>query len=75
VIAAALTLILSCSLVFTFIIPAAEADETIYIRVDESTDTSSANITSVDNVTYTFTGDNYGSMVIEKDNIVVNGAG
>ena len=53
VIAAALTLILSCSLVLMFSIPVAEAGATVYIRVDGSIDPPSANITSADNVTYT----------------------
>ena len=45
----------------------------IYIRADGSVDPSTASILNVDN-RYTFTADIYGSVVIEKDNIVVDGA-
>ena len=34
-----------------------------------------AYITSTDNFTYTFTGNNYDSLEIERDNIIVDGAG
>lgn len=50
-----------------------EASGTIYIRANglvEGTD----NIISADNVTYTFTGNINDSIVVEKDNIVVDGA-
>ena len=49
--------------------------ETVYIRADGSVDPSTAPISSVDNVTYTFTDNIYDSIVIERDNIVVDGAG
>jgi len=52
-----------------------QASGTIYIRADGSIDPSSANIMSVDNVTYIFTGNNYDEIVVERDNIVVDGAG
>jgi len=48
---------------------------TIYIRADGSIDPSTAPIYTVDNVTYTFTGNINDSIVIERDNIVVDGAG
>jgi len=48
---------------------------TIYIKADGSIDPPTANITTTDNVTYTFTYNNYGSIVIERDNITVDGAG
>ena len=47
----------------------------IYIRADGSVDPDTAPISSVDNVTYTFTGNIYDSIVVERDNIVVDGAG
>ena len=75
VIAAALTLILSCSLVLMFSIPVAEAGATVYIRVDGSIDPSWANITSVDNVTYTLIGNVNDSVVVQRANIVVDGVG
>jgi parallel beta-helix repeat protein len=49
---------------------------TIYIRADGSVDPDTAPISTVDNVTYTFLGNIiYDSIVVEKDNIVVDGAG
>ncbi|WP_042667310.1 NosD domain-containing protein, partial [Desulfurococcus amylolyticus] len=47
---------------------------TVYIRADGSIDPPTAPIRRVGNV-YTFTDDIYGSIVIQKDNIVVDGAG
>jgi parallel beta-helix repeat protein len=47
----------------------------IYIKADGSIDPSTANITSSDNVTYTFTADINASIVVEKNNTVVDGAG
>jgi parallel beta-helix repeat protein len=47
----------------------------VTIHADGSVDPSSALITSVDNVTYTFTGNISGRVVVERDNIVVDGAG
>ena len=52
-----------------------EAADPIYIRADGSIEPSTANITSLDNVTYTFTDNNYESIIIKRDNIVVDGAG
>jgi parallel beta-helix repeat protein len=49
--------------------------ETIYINSDGSVSPSSAPISTVDNVTYTFTGDINDSIVVERNNIVVDGTG
>jgi parallel beta-helix repeat protein len=46
----------------------------IYIRADGSIDPPTANLTTYDNVTYTFTGHNHDSIVVERDHIVVDGA-
>ncbi len=46
----------------------------IYIRADGSVDPPTVPISSVDNITYTFTGNIDESIVIERDNIVVDGA-
>ena len=54
--------------------PAKAAGVTIYIRADGSVDPSSAPILNVENVNYTFTGDIYESIIVERDNIVVDGA-
>jgi len=51
-----LTLLLIGMLTLAFNIRPVEASGTIYIRGDGSVDSSTANITSVDNVTYTLTG-------------------
>jgi parallel beta-helix repeat protein len=51
------------------------ASGSIHIRADGSIEPLTANITSVDNVTFTFTGEIHESIVIERDNIVVDGAG
>ncbi len=48
--------------------------ETIHIRADGSIDPPTANITSTDNITYTFTDNNYDSIGVERDNIVIDGA-
>ena len=54
------------------------AGGTIYIRADGNVDPETAPISSVDNITYTFTdnitGDASG-IAVERDNIVVDGAG
>lgn len=46
----------------------------IYIRADGSIDPPEANITNLNNANYTFTDDNFASLVIERDNIIVDGA-
>ena len=51
------------------------AQGTIYIRADGSIDPPTAPISTVDNVTYIWTGNIYDSIVVERDNIVVDGAG
>jgi len=48
-------------------------DTKIYIRADGSIEPSTANITTADNVVYTFTGNNSERMIIERDNIIVDG--
>ena len=52
-----------------------KASATVYIRADGSVDPLTAPISSVDNVTYTFTANIYDSIVVERDNIIVDGAG
>jgi parallel beta-helix repeat protein len=51
---------------------------TVYIRADGSVDPSTAPISTIDNVTYTLTGDitsDADGIVIERDNVVLDGAG
>ena len=66
-------MLLSTAVVMEFIRPVV-AQGTIYIRANGSVDPPTANITSVDNVTYTFTDNIIDSIVVQKDNIVVDGA-
>ncbi len=70
-----LTLLLVSTLTLTFNIQQVRANGTIYIKADGSVDPEAAPISSVDNVTYTFTDNIYDSIVVERDNIVVDGAG
>jgi parallel beta-helix repeat protein len=52
-----------------------QANGTVYIRADGSVDPSTAPITTTDNITYVFTGNLSESLVIERDNIIIDGAG
>jgi parallel beta-helix repeat protein len=56
-------------------VPLVWGSGTIYIRADGSIDPPTTPITTVDNVTYTFTDSINESIVVERDNIVVDGAG
>jgi len=69
------TLLFIGMLTLAFNIQPAKASGTIYIRADGSVDPPTAPISTVDNITYTFTGNINESIVIERDNIVVDGAG
>jgi len=51
------------------------ASGTINIRIDGSVDPSDAPIETSDNVTYTFNADINDSIVVERDNIVIDGSG
>jgi len=51
-----------------------EASGTIYIRADGSVD-GTTDISTVDNVTYTFTGDINDQIVVQRNNTVIDGAG
>ena len=52
-----------------------EATATIHIRANGSVEPDTAPISTVDNVTYTFTDNINESIVVERDNIVVDGNG
>jgi parallel beta-helix repeat protein len=58
-----------------FIVHMGKSTATIYIRADGSVHPPDAPIASTDNVTYTFTGNVNDSIVIERDNITIDGAG
>ena len=68
-------LLLTSMLTLVFNIQPVKASGTVYIRADGSVDPPDARISSVDNVTYTFTDNINDSVVIERDDIVVDGAG
>jgi parallel beta-helix repeat protein len=70
-----LTLLLTSMLTLAFNIQPAKASGTIYIRADGSIEPPSTPISSVDNVTYTFSNNISDSIVIERDNILVDGMG
>jgi parallel beta-helix repeat protein len=53
----------------------ATIDRSIYIRADGSIDPPTANITTADNFTYTFDGSVDNSVLVERDNIVIDGEG
>ena len=68
-------LLVTSMLTLAFNIQPVKASGTIYIRADGSIDPPTAPISTVDNITYTFAGDINNAIVIERDNIVVDGAG
>jgi parallel beta-helix repeat protein len=70
-----LTMLIITTLALAFNIEPVKASGTIYIRADGSIDPPTAPISSVDNVTYTFTDNINDSIVVERDNIVIDGAG
>jgi parallel beta-helix repeat protein len=70
-----LTLLLTGMLTLAFNIKPAKASGTIYIRADGSIDPPTAPISTLDNITYTFTDNIYDEIVVERDSIVVDGRG
>jgi len=69
-----LTLLVISMLTLAFNIQQVRASGTIYIRADGSVE-GTTDISSADNITYTFTDNIYDSIVVERDDIVVDGAG
>jgi parallel beta-helix repeat protein len=62
--------------VFTFtVLPAKAQSGTIIINPNGSITPSNANITTSDKVTYTFNGDNDEPIVVQRSNIIIDGAG
>jgi len=70
-----LSLISIGMLTLPFNVQPVKASGTIYIRADGSIDPPTAPISTSDNITYTLTADIYDMIVIQRDNIVVDGAG
>jgi parallel beta-helix repeat protein len=59
-----------------FNVQTVRAQPAIYIMPDGSISSYvPANITTSDNVTYTFTGDNYLPIIVNRSNIIINGMG
>lgn len=52
-----------------------ETPGTVYIRADGAVDPPTAPILNVGNVYYTFTADIYDSIVVQRSNIIIDGAG
>ncbi|MCK4482429.1 right-handed parallel beta-helix repeat-containing protein, partial [Candidatus Bathyarchaeota archaeon] len=55
--------------------PVRASDGTIYVRADGSIDPSDAPIRTDDNVTYTFADSIYDEIVVERSNVIIDGAG
>ena len=73
-----LTLLLMSMLTLAFNIQPVKASGIIYIRADGSVDPPTAPISTLDNVTYALTGNitsDADGIVVERDNIIVDGAG
>jgi parallel beta-helix repeat protein len=70
-----LTLVLIGMLMLASRIQPVKTSETIYIRADGSVDPPTAPILTIDNVTYIFMSDINGSIVVERDNIIIDGSG
>jgi nitrous oxidase accessory protein NosD len=71
----ALIMHIICAFLVSLRIPAVEAFETVYIRSDGSIDPPSALISPVGNDTYYLIGNVLASIVIERDDIKIDGQG
>jgi parallel beta-helix repeat protein len=69
------SILLSSMLLSAFNIQSVKAAGTIYINADGSISPQEAPISSPDNITYTLTGNVADSIVVERSNIIVDGAG
>jgi len=67
------SLLLISMLTLAFNVQPVKASGTIYIKADGSIDQPTAPISTVDNVTYTFTGNISDEVVVERSNIVIDG--
>jgi len=71
-----MALLLTSTLALPFNIQRVKAEPgTIYIRADGSVDPRTAPISTLDNVTYTFADNIYQGIVVERSNIIIDGAG
>ncbi len=69
-----LTLLLVGMLAWAFDIQPTKAGKTIYIRADGSVE-GTTDTTTVDNIVHTFTNDISDSLVVERDDITIDGMG
>ena len=67
------TILVTGVLILAYSIQPVEASGTIYIRADGSIDPSTALISTMDNVTYTFDDDIHNEIVVERGNIIIDG--
>ena len=68
--------LLACSMIAgMLVVMPADAAETVYIRADGSIDPVTAPISTADDIVYTLTADMTDPIVIERDGIVLDGAG
>jgi uncharacterized repeat protein (TIGR02543 family) len=68
-------LLFSSLFMFASAVQPVKAQGTIYIRANGSIDPPTANITTSDSITYTFTGNNYLPIVVQRSNIIIDGNG
>ena len=66
-------LFLISALTLVFNVQPAKVSGTMYIRADGSVDPPDAPISTNDNIVYTLTNNVYASIVVERDNIVIDG--
>jgi len=67
------SVLMLCSLILVSDFHICSATGTVYIRADGSIDPVSANITSSDNSSYSFTGNISSSIVVQRSDIVIDG--
>lgn len=72
---AVFALVSFAALTSAFTVQSVEASESVYIRSDGNVEPWTAPILTADKVTYTFIGDIHGSIVVERDKIVIDGGG
>jgi len=70
-----LILVLSTLLITSLGCSTTNLGKIIRVRSDGSIEPSTANVTTLDNETYTFTGDIFQSIIVERSGVVVDGAG
>ncbi len=72
---AGLVTVLICMLGFLTVIHQAKAQIIFYIKADGSIDPPSAPISTPDNVTYSLIGNIFNPIIVERDNITIDGTG